>query len=37
VQYDAIDHLLKAEVFELQYQDIDWAIDRLRLLVREGR
>jgi hypothetical protein len=37
VQYEAIDHLLKAEVFELQYQDIDWAIDRLRLLVREGR
>jgi hypothetical protein len=37
VQYEAIDHLLKAEVFELQYDNIDWAIDRLRLLVREGR
>src|ERR1700733_6732994 len=37
VQYEAIDHLLKAEVFELQYDNIDCAIDRLRLLVREGR
>jgi hypothetical protein len=37
LQYEAIDHLLKAEVFELRYDDIDWAIDRLRLLVREGR
>jgi hypothetical protein len=37
LQYEAIDHLLKAEVFELRYDEIDWAIDRLRLLVREGR
>ena len=37
VQYEAIDHLLKAEVFELRYDDIDCAIDRLQLLVREGR
>jgi hypothetical protein len=28
---------LKAEVYELQYDNINWAIDRLRLLVREGR
>ena len=37
LQYEAIDHLLQAEVFELRYDDIDWAIDRLRMLVREGR
>ncbi len=37
VQYEAIDHLLKIEVFELRYNDIDWAIDRLRMLVREAR
>ena len=36
VQYEAIDHLLKVEVFELRYDDIDWAIDRLRTLVQEG-
>jgi hypothetical protein len=37
LQYEAIDHLLKVEVFELRYDDIDWAIGRLRMLVREGR
>lgn len=37
LQYEAIDHLLKVEVFELRYNDIDWAIDRLRMLVQEGR
>jgi hypothetical protein len=37
LQYEAIDHLLKIEVFELRYDDIDWAIGRLRMLVREGR
>lgn len=37
LQYEAIDHLLKADVFELRYDDISWAIDRLRLLVQEGR
>jgi hypothetical protein len=25
------------DVFELRYQDLDWAIDRLRTLVQEGR
>ncbi|HTF68919.1 MAG TPA: hypothetical protein VK638_40190 [Edaphobacter sp.] len=37
VQYEAIEHLLKAEVFELQYNDLEWAIDRLQQLTREGR
>jgi hypothetical protein len=36
-QYEAIDHLLTAEIFELRYSDLDWAIDRLKTLVREGR
>jgi hypothetical protein len=36
-QYEAIEHLLTAEVFELTYSDLDWAVDRLRMLVREGR
>jgi hypothetical protein len=37
VQYRAIERLLTAEVFELRYTDLDWAIDRLQTLVREGR
>jgi hypothetical protein len=37
VQYEAIEHLLKAEIFELQYSDLDWAIERLQKLIREGR
>jgi hypothetical protein len=37
VQYRAIERLLTAEVFELRYTDLDWAVDRLRVLVREGR
>jgi hypothetical protein len=37
VQYRAIERLLAAEVFELRYTDLNWAIDRLRALVREGR
>jgi hypothetical protein len=36
VQYRTIDRLLTAEVFELRYTDLDWAVDRLRTLVREG-
>lgn len=36
-QYKAIEHLLAAEVFELQYSELDWAIDRLEKLIREGR
>jgi hypothetical protein len=37
VQYEAIEHLLKAEIFELQYSDLNQAIDRLQQLIREGR
>jgi hypothetical protein len=36
MQYRTIDRLLTAEVFELRYNDLDWAVDRLRTLVREG-
>lgn len=35
-QYDAIDKLLAANVFELRYQSLEWAEQRLRLLVRDG-
>jgi len=37
IQYEAIERLLTVEVFEMRYQDLDWAIDRLRTLVQEGR
>ncbi len=37
LQYAAIDRLLTADVFELRYSDLNWAIDRLQTLVREGR
>jgi hypothetical protein len=37
IQYEAIERLLTVDVFELRYQDLDWAIDRLRTLVQEGR
>src|ERR1700678_1361130 len=33
VQYRAIERLLVADVFELRFSDLDWAIDRLRKLV----
>jgi hypothetical protein len=36
-QYFAIEQVLKAEVLELRYSDLDWAVERLRKLVREGR
>jgi hypothetical protein len=36
VQYKTIERLLAAEVFELRYTDLDGAVDRLRMLVREG-
>jgi len=36
-QYAAIEQLLTAEVFELRYRDLDWAVDRLAILTREGR
>jgi hypothetical protein len=33
----AIERLLTVDVLELRYTDLDWAIERLRILVREGR
>jgi hypothetical protein len=36
VQYEAIERLLKAEIFELRYRDLDWAVRRLETLIREG-
>ena len=36
VHHQAIERLLMVPVFELRYSDLDWAIDRLRTLVREG-
>jgi hypothetical protein len=36
-QYEAIERLLKAEVLELRYQSLDWAVGRLERLMREGR
>lgn len=36
-QYAAIERLLKVDVFELRYTDLNWAVARLEQLVREGR
>jgi hypothetical protein len=36
-QYAAIERLLVAEVFELRYSELDWAVDQLRTLARKGR
>jgi hypothetical protein len=36
-QYLALEQLLRADVFELRYNDLDWAVDRLDTLAREGR
>jgi hypothetical protein len=32
-----IERLLEAEIFELRYTYLDWGIERLQRLVREGR
>jgi hypothetical protein len=37
VKMQSIDHLLTAGVYELRYNDLDWAVDRLAQLVREER
>jgi hypothetical protein len=36
-QYAMIERLLELDVLELRYTDLDWAIERLQKLVREGR
>jgi hypothetical protein len=33
----AIERLLRGEVLELRYTDLDWAVDRLRMLTEEGK
>lgn len=37
LQHAAIERLLTAKVFELRYSQLNWAIERLRRLVREGQ
>lgn len=37
VQYEAIERLLTAEVFELRYHQLDWAVERLSMLAENGR
>ena len=34
---ETIERLLEAEIFELRYTELDWGIERLGRLVREGR
>jgi hypothetical protein len=36
-QENAIRRLVEAETFELRYNDLDWAVDRLQQLVNTGR
>jgi hypothetical protein len=36
-QYAAIDSLLTTGVYELRYNNLNWAVDRLRMLVEQGR
>jgi hypothetical protein len=37
MQYAALERLLTAEIFELRYSNLDWAVSRLESLTREGR
>lgn len=37
VSYEVIERLLTLDIYELRYSDLDWAVDRLQRLVREGR
>jgi hypothetical protein len=37
VQEGMIDQLLECDAFELFYTDLDWAVERLGKLVREGQ
>lgn len=36
-QKASIHELLTAKVFEMRYRDLDWAVDRLTTLIREGK
>jgi hypothetical protein len=37
MQHKTIDRLLECDVLELRYEEMDDAVERLRVLVREGR
>jgi hypothetical protein len=37
LQHATIERLLSIDVFELRYSNLDWAVERLQKLVREGR
>jgi hypothetical protein len=37
MQHATLERLLTAEIFELRYTDLNWAVLRLETLVREGR
>jgi hypothetical protein len=37
VQIESIERLLTAEILEIRYRDLDWAVDRLARLVREKK
>jgi hypothetical protein len=37
MQYAALERLLTAEIFELRYSNLEWAVSRLESLTREGR
>jgi hypothetical protein len=36
-QYEAIERLLAADIMELRFTNLDWAVDRLEKLIRERR
>lgn len=36
-QLDSLQHLMSAQILELRYRDLDWAVRRLESLVRDGR
>ena len=36
IHSEAIDNLLRVGVYELRYNDLDWAVERLETLAREG-
>lgn len=37
LQIESIDHLIEVPIYELRYQSLEWAVDRLDQLVREGK
>jgi hypothetical protein len=36
-QMESLQHLMSAQILELCYRDLDWAVQRLEALVRDGR